>query len=298
MTSHLIPIGIVERETGISKDVLRKWELRYGFPLPVRNGNGERHYSAEQLDRLRTIKRLMDSGMRPARAVTMDAANLGSFAGNIRANLPPTDDDGLIPRAIAALASDHLTSLRQLLVREIAQRGIQKCVVDVIAPLTTAVGDAWSQGTISVHQEHLYAEVVHTLLHNIIANLPAADGPCILLATPPNESHTLGLAMLLTLLNLHGAQGISLGAQVPVAELAQAAKAQRADIVALSFSVAFPARGVSPLLADLRQRLPAEVAIWAGGAGAARHKRLPPGILRLVTLTEGLEALQSRGITP
>lgn len=41
-------IAAVERETGLSKDVLRKWELRYGFPAPLRDSQGERAYPANQ----------------------------------------------------------------------------------------------------------------------------------------------------------------------------------------------------------------------------------------------------------
>ena len=45
-------IAAVERDTGLSKDVLRMWERRYGFPTPERDGNGDRLYSAEQVERL------------------------------------------------------------------------------------------------------------------------------------------------------------------------------------------------------------------------------------------------------
>ncbi len=39
-------ISAVERETGLSKDVLRIWERRYGFPHPGRDENAERQYTA------------------------------------------------------------------------------------------------------------------------------------------------------------------------------------------------------------------------------------------------------------
>ena len=51
-------IANVERETGLSKDLLRMWERRYGFPAPTRDANGDRIYPADQVDRLRRIKRL------------------------------------------------------------------------------------------------------------------------------------------------------------------------------------------------------------------------------------------------
>ena len=60
-----LDIGAVESETGISKDTLRVWERRYGFPKPLRDANGERTYPLDQLVRLRSIRRLIDSGLRP-----------------------------------------------------------------------------------------------------------------------------------------------------------------------------------------------------------------------------------------
>src|ERR1700709_1096065 len=60
-------ISAVERETGLSKDVLRMWERRYGFPDPLRDDNAERRYAPDQVAKLRAIKRLMDSGMRPGK---------------------------------------------------------------------------------------------------------------------------------------------------------------------------------------------------------------------------------------
>ena len=55
-TSTNFSIAAVERETRLSKDVLRVWERRYGFPQPVRDANGERCYPAEQVDRLRLMR--------------------------------------------------------------------------------------------------------------------------------------------------------------------------------------------------------------------------------------------------
>ena len=45
----LLNISAVERETGLSKDVLRIWERRYGFPEPHRDDNAERQYPQEQV---------------------------------------------------------------------------------------------------------------------------------------------------------------------------------------------------------------------------------------------------------
>ena len=76
-TPAMAGISAVERDTGISKDKLRIWERRYGFPTPLRDDNGERVYPLAQVQRLRMIKRLMDAGHRPGRVVVASGYAFG-----------------------------------------------------------------------------------------------------------------------------------------------------------------------------------------------------------------------------
>ena len=58
-------IAAVERDTGLSKDTLRVWERRYGFPKPRRDQHDERLYSLPDLEKLRLLRLLIDYGHRP-----------------------------------------------------------------------------------------------------------------------------------------------------------------------------------------------------------------------------------------
>src|SRR5580765_8226934 len=79
-TGLTLNISAVEREAGLSKDVLRMWERRYGFPKPSRDGNGERQYSAAEVAKLRAVKRLMDVGMRPGKIIRASLEELNALA--------------------------------------------------------------------------------------------------------------------------------------------------------------------------------------------------------------------------
>ena len=82
-------IADVERDTGLSKDTLRVWERRYGFPTPTRDAQGERQYDNEQLLRLRHIRRLIDAGHRPGRVVAeMPVVLPGGVPGGAAAPRP------------------------------------------------------------------------------------------------------------------------------------------------------------------------------------------------------------------
>ena len=107
------------------------------------------------------------------------------------------------------------------------------------------------------------------LLRQAIANLPGGlRAPRVLLTSVPEEPHVIGLLMAESLFTLEGAECIPLGTQMPLLEIGRAANAHRADIVALSFSSAFPQRQIPGLLQQLRMVLPTETSLWAGGGDA------------------------------
>jgi DNA-binding transcriptional MerR regulator/methylmalonyl-CoA mutase cobalamin-binding subunit len=282
-------IAAVERETGLSKDVLRKWESRYGFPAPARGEHGERLYSEEQVARLCLIKRLMDTGLRPSRLVDRSAEELRSVIARPALAVAATAAQGSIEEVLECLRGHDAKTLRRLLGRLLQEQGLRRFVQDVIAPLSTAVGEAWARGELHIHQEHLYTEMIQGLLRAALDPLDDPDGrPRVLMTTVPEEAHSLGLLMAAAILSLGGAHCIFLGAQTPLEEIRGAAMAHAADVVALSFSAAYPRRRIPGVLSELRQRLDAEVAVWGGGNGTLRLADMGEGIHLLPSL-DGLE---------
>jgi len=288
-----VPIGMVERETGLTRDVLRKWEVRYGFPLPERDTRGERIYPLAQLEQLRLIKRLLDRGMRPVKIVGLDAAALQQLADTcVPAASQQYCPEKFVDDVFEALGNYDPENLQRVLAQELMRLGLAKFVQARLAHLHDIVGDAWVDGRLAVYQEHLYTETLQMLLREAIARLPiAANSSRILLATPPGELHTLGLLMVQAQFSLAGARCISLGSQVPMSELVAAAGAYKINVVGLSFSIAYPVRRIAPQLIELRRRLDPAVQIWAGGQGMARVRGLPAGVHVLMTLPEAATAL-------
>ena len=267
-------IAAVERETGLSKDVLRMWERRYGFPLPDRDANGERLYPAAQLDRLRLIKRLMDQGHRPGKLIATSNEELALLAPRHPAarQASVSDSTGELAELLALIKQHDAAGYQQAMQQRLARQGFQCFVQDTVAPLTEQVGEAWEDGRFEVFEEHLFTELTKRLMRQAIATLPGvARSPRIVLTTVPDEQHVLGLLMVEGLFALEGAECIPLGTQMPLLEISRAAIAHQADIVALSFSIAFPRRKIPGVLEQLREMLPETVALWIGGQGAAGH---------------------------
>lgn len=288
-----VNIAVAARETGLGKDTLRVWERRYGFPRPVRDAHGDRAYPREQVERLRQIKRLLDCGHRPGRIVGAPDEELQRLGLDVAPSALPEPVDGAttpdseFQPELDALRANDLDGLRRLLSQRLARNGLQRMVSETLPHLNRAVGEAWSNGRLAIYEEHLYTEQVKTLLRQAIAALPpGVQPPRVLLSTVPGEQHILGLLMVEALLALRGVQVISLGAQTPLGDLAAAARAHRADVVALSFSSAFSARQLIPVVKQLRNLLPATTRVWIGGAGCRRYDGTIDGVNHLADFGE------------
>lgn len=279
-------IAAVERDTRISKDTLRIWERRYGFPLPSRDANGERLYTPDQIERLRHVKRLMDAGHRPGRIVALELAELRRLGDPLDAAASPvlsksTPDIGRVDDRLAADLLDLLRShdpraLRRALMQQLLIRGLARFISEVVAPLLGEVGVAWSRGHLEVFEEHLCSEILESVLRGAITSLPDPPdqaAPRVLLATLPIEAHGLGLLMAEALLGANGCDCMNLGRQTPLSDVVLAARVFRADIVALSFSTAVNINQALEALADLRAALPASVELWAGCTLVALQRR-------------------------
>lgn len=291
MNKTLLSIATVERETGLAKDTLRVWERRYGFPQPERDAHGERAYPLQQVEKLRLIKRLMGQGWRPGRLMAMPDEALANLAAPLEPAAEAPEGNALQGMIVGLIRSHDMPALGNALRHALHRQGLQQFVLETVSALNRAVGEAWMRGEIQVFEEHLYTEQMQALLRQSIGALPPGLGrPRILLTTVPEEQHVLGILMLEALLTLEGAACVPLGTQTPLADISQAARAQQADIVALSFSAAFPARQVIPLLQQLRALLAPDVALWAGGAGVERLAA-PAGVLLMTNLAGALDEL-------
>jgi DNA-binding transcriptional MerR regulator/methylmalonyl-CoA mutase cobalamin-binding subunit len=289
MTSATTPVVLcsisdVERDIGVAKETLRVWERRYGFPQPQRDANGERVYPPEQVHRLSLVKRLLDQGYRPGKIMGLDANELSELGAKPSAAVATRGlDDPEIRACIDLLRAHKLSELRQRLSQSMLLMGMQRCVTELIAPLTTSVGLAWARGEVAVFEEHLYSEMLQGVMRNAIFAATQQAGhaqatPRVLLTTVPQERHGLGLLMAEALLALEGAHCVSLGVQTPLAEIVDAARTQRADIVALSFSGITSPRAAVENVNELRNRLSDKAEVWAGGAGVEMARRhLSPG---------------------
>ncbi len=289
----LLNIAAVERDTGLTKDTLRVWERRYGFPTPGRDEHGNRLYSPADVAKLRLVRRLLDQGRRPAALIRASTAELLAQLDE-QAPRPAPAAGAVDEAAFLKLVRLHRhQELRATLQQTLLKQGLQRFVSETVSALNAAVGHAWMRGELDVPEEHLYSEQVQNLLRNAIGSQPDAGArPRVLLTTFPDEEHGLGILMVEAMLVPEGASCVSLGTRTPLADIGKAAVEGAFDVVALSFSGAYPLRQAVDGLELLRRQLPMSIELWAGGAGLEGKPPRLPGIRVVASLEGAVEALR------
>jgi MerR family transcriptional regulator, light-induced transcriptional regulator len=263
----LLSIGDICSETGLSADLVRVWERRYGFPVPLRLPSGHRRYRPSDLHQLRLMAEAVAQGHRPSMVARAGEASLKRL-------LIPTDNPRVetLFQAVVAMDSDRM---RRLLMESLDLLGWKPFLQQLVAQLLDRVGMAWAEGSIGIQQEHLLTEVLEDLLRERRLTFPTRpDQGRVLLCTLPGERHRLGLLMAAL---AYAAQGIStemLGVDLPVASIAQAARTLRVDRVAVSLSIQSAGETTRRLLMDLQERLPSGCRLIVGGQGAARTRKI------------------------
>ena len=289
-----LSIAAVERDTGLSKDTLRVWERRYGFPKPLRDILGERLYSAAEVDKLRCIKRLLDQGFRPSKLIDSSTEELTKLLESPRDAVAGIRELPSELASILDLVKLHRSdALRGLLTQTLMKHGLQQFVAAIAAPLNQRIGEAWMRGEIGVTEEHLYTELLQNTLRSAINAYPIHGlRPKVLLTTLPGEEHSLGLLMAEAMLVPEGARCVSLGIQTPLSDILLAARSGEVDVVALSFSASYPVRHAVEGLTSLHGLLPEATALWAGGEGVRGRQRSLPNTRVIEGIDDTLAALR------
>lgn len=283
-----LPIAAVEQATGIARATLRIWERRYGFPQPGRDRRGERSYPADQVRKLQLVADLMARGQRPGRLVQLTEAQLDALAGR---------SGGRSERTVAAVVADpvveplrrhDVAAVARLMEEGVRELGLAGFITERMVQMNVNVGLAWQRGELEVYEEHLYTELAQQVVRAQVAGLaPLPEGrPRVLLATFPDEPHTLGLLMAQAMLALERCRCTSLGARVPVGQLITATRVLRADILGLSFTGCANPSHVLRGLEQLRCELGAQVAIWTGGSAPVLARQRLPGVKYIAHIRE------------
>lgn len=276
------PIKVVVRRTGLSADVLRAWERRYGVIEPDRSASGRRLYSDDDIERLRLL-RLATLGGRSIGSVSrLSTAELARLVRNDEAELtrvptaeePPSDPEtaALLETCRRAVVELDAVGLQRALGRAAVTLGAARLLDGLVVPLLSEIGERWSAGEISVAHEHVASAAVRQVLGGLLQAAPLdAGAPEALFGTPAGERHELGSLMAAATAAAAGWRVVYLGPDLPTDDLLVAVSRHRPRLLALSLMTDARSPDTVRALTDLRRRLPTDVALVVGGRGVAQY---------------------------
>ena len=267
-----VSIGGLSRATGVPIETLRTWELRYGFPTSVRKPSGHRQFAVAHVERIRRIAGALERGLRAGEVVPATDAVLEALLDTVpvkpvsRGQALPFDEKGFV-EVVRKFDADRLM---RSLHSELSQQDPLAYLETRIVPCLEVIGAAWEKGDIDISHEHFASERISDVLRGARLRFEeTATGPLVVLATLPGEPHGLGIQMAALVLSARGLRVLSLGTEVPIAEIAALAGRTEASAVGVSVSVS-SSKMAPTALASLRSELSRKIELVVGGGGAPK----------------------------
>ena len=272
-------IGTVSRLTGLSADVVRVWERRYGAIKPLRSEGGSRLYSDADIARLRRLRQ---------------AVELGHAIGQV-AKLPETELDNLSARQRAMVAVDQEDADPYAMTRERFLEAINRfdvvgaddeisraatlypprvIVKSIVSPLLREIGDRWAHRDFGIAQEHIATNLLRNLLSSLFRLYPPDDAAeTIVMATTAGERHEFGILISALIAATRGWRVVYLGVDLPATEIIRTVKTVRARVLALSVVNSLNQQTGEDLNL-IAASLPQTTRVWIGGAETAKYRSL------------------------
>ena len=243
--SRLLRIGELSKRSGVSPELLRAWERRYGLLQPTRSAGGLRLYSSSDVERIRLMQQQLAEGVAAAEA----AAATTSGIVDVQAAPPRPTLATLRVQLADALDRFDEPRAQTILDRLLAVTTVEALLSDVVLPYLRELGERWARGDASVAQEHFATAVLRGRLLGIARGWGLSIGPATVLACLPGEQHDLGLITFGLALHARGWRIYYLGPDTPIETVDDTSRRVEPDLVVLS---ALGEERVKPVIGQLR----------------------------------------------
>lgn len=261
-------VSATSRATGLSAEVLRAWERRYGAVTPGRSDSGRRLYSPDDVQRLKLLAR--------ATAVGHSIGSISSLSTSELRGLGETspheyDDEWVKLRSSLLPKIESLDSrgCEMTIALTLASQPTDKVVSHLISPVLHEVGEMWSVGDLSIAHERMFSTSVRKVAISTLSQLSQrTSGDPVILGTLPGEDHELGSLLGALVVSALGRSVEFVGAGLPATEFARLATSYNAAAVAISCIRTPLQKGLKEELSTLATTCPTGTKLFLGGPAA------------------------------
>ncbi len=274
-----LSIGELSKLSGVGIHSLRVWEKRYGAPISKRLPSGHRRYPKDEVPRLRAITRALESGYRASKVVTRTLEELQGLLNvqNLIEEKPEQPDltygqvsrELTIEKWIEAVHQYDDELLNQNFFELWNKEGPLTFITDCVAPFIERLGNGWADKELTISHEHFATEILSDFLSAKWRQLNIRNnGPTVVLATLPDETHSLGLLMCAVVTSMADFKVVYLGINSPIEEIIKTTESCQAQLLCLSLSSCIDPIDAECNLKQIRKNLDKEISMVAGGKGA------------------------------
>ncbi len=276
----------VAQLTGLSTQLIRKWEERYGAVAPRRMENGYRVYNAKDVMRLKQLQKLISEGFSIRNAVLYLDEN--KFEAEIVTDRSPdnlqentslyttkqTQISQFMDMLFAFGERGDSSGIQDLLQKVYSQYGLEFLSENLLIPFLHEVGERWEMRVWDEFQEHISSLAVRDfLIRQYSSFLAPQDAPLFLAACIPGERHEIMLHMAMLEAAIRGFKTAFLGISPAPNALEDAVESLRPKIVVLAMTTSAPIDENPMLFYDLEQLASRyrQTHFYIGGRGARMH---------------------------
>jgi DNA-binding transcriptional MerR regulator len=263
--------------TGLSKDVIRVWERRFGLLKPTRGANRYRNYSDDDVALLRYLKEQLDTG-----GSIGELSKLGreELLGRARASAPQLSSvDNTFSRLLRELLSsldpfDRVTFEKRLN-GSVAVVPFEEALHGILLPLQKHVGELWHEGHVNIAVEHYVTKQIQQKIYSAMNQLPVAEfGAKVVVACPPGEEHEIAALAVAYRCRIRGCRVYYLGGNVPISSLTGFCRKVDSNLTIISFPVTLSEANAVELIEALAHELRPVSDLSVGGDGALAMREL------------------------
>ncbi|RDW16889.1 MerR family transcriptional regulator [Oceanobacillus chungangensis] len=274
----LFAIQQVADMTGLSKQVIRKWEERYGVIQPKRLENGYRVYRQEDVKTLLKMKLLSEQGHSLKQAALLvkevgENPEVPTLKGKGESLHYEQWNEYVLLLLEKGRHCDEV-EINFILKQAYHHVGLDQFLTNIVVPFLKEVGRKWETHEWDEYQESVSSLVVRDFLVQIRRNYqyresaPFALGACL-----PYEHHEVPLHLILLRFMLKGWKTQLIGASPAPGAIESLISRLKPNVVLLSATTTIPFETDPQLLQKLDQfaEKQNDIAFYLGGQGSVNY---------------------------
>ncbi len=283
----------LENLSGIKAHTIRIWEQRYSLLSPQRTNTNIRYYSNTELKTVLNIALLNKYGFKISHIDKMSAGTIKEKILSLSHS--DAQQERMVNELIGFMVEMDVDAFESTLNKYIEDKGIEKCIIQIIFPFLSRVGILWLTNHINPGQEHLVTNLIRNKLvvglEAVPTNLNCKN--TALLFLPEGEHHELGILFACYLLKSRGVRVVYVGSNIPLKDIEFIARFKKPDFLYSHLTSVANNFNFEKFLINVHQKIPDLPVVISGLLTQNYKKQLPENISLKKSLAEVMDYISA-----